>query len=235
MAVDSPVRRRTTVAALLTLTVVTGLVDAVSYLRLGRVFVANMTGNVVFLGLSADRHSGLTPLPSIVALAGFVVGALAGGRLNVVLAYRPRVWLVVAVGAEAFILAVVAILTATGTLPFTGHGNYVTIVILAIALGLQTSTTRHFAFPDLTTTVLSLTLTGIAADSTVVGGTGSKPHRRVGSIVAMLAGATIGALLQQASASAVIGIAAAMAGGVAIVFLRGQTDADVAAPAPAAA
>jgi uncharacterized membrane protein YoaK (UPF0700 family) len=42
------------VAALLGLTVVTGLVDAVSYLRLGRVFVANMTGNVVFLGFSVD-------------------------------------------------------------------------------------------------------------------------------------------------------------------------------------
>jgi uncharacterized membrane protein YoaK (UPF0700 family) len=57
MAVPSPLKQRTTVAALLGLTVVTGLVDAVSYLRLGRVFVANMTGNVVFLGLSAGRHS----------------------------------------------------------------------------------------------------------------------------------------------------------------------------------
>ena len=102
-------------------------------------------------------------------------------------------------------------------------------------LGLQTSTTRHFAFPDFTTTVLSLTLTEIAADSTVVGGTGSKPHRRVRSIVAMLAGATIGALLQQVSASAGIVIAAALAGGVAIVFVRGQTDANIAAPAPAGA
>jgi hypothetical protein len=35
-------------AMLLTLTVVTGVVDAASYLSLGHVFVANMTGNVVF-------------------------------------------------------------------------------------------------------------------------------------------------------------------------------------------
>lgn len=56
MAIQSPLSARPTVAALLTLTAVTGLVDAVSYLRLGRVFVANMTGNVVFLGFSADAR-----------------------------------------------------------------------------------------------------------------------------------------------------------------------------------
>jgi len=55
MAASSPLSSGQTVAALLALTAVTGLVDAVSYLRLGRVFVANMTGNVVFLGSSADR------------------------------------------------------------------------------------------------------------------------------------------------------------------------------------
>jgi hypothetical protein len=57
MPVPSPVSTRRTVAALSALTVVTGLVDAVSYLRLGRVFVANMTGNVVFLGFSLHPHS----------------------------------------------------------------------------------------------------------------------------------------------------------------------------------
>ena len=63
MAISSPLGRRQTVAALLTLTFVTGLVDAVSYLRLGHVFVANMTGNVVFLGFSVDPHSGLSGGP----------------------------------------------------------------------------------------------------------------------------------------------------------------------------
>src|SRR6202142_4155859 len=80
MAVPSPINTRRTVTALLALTVVTGLVDAVSYLRLGRVFVANMTGNVVFLGFSADPHSGLSAAASVIAIAGFVLGAFAGGR-----------------------------------------------------------------------------------------------------------------------------------------------------------
>jgi hypothetical protein len=80
MAVSSPLSSRQTVAALLTLTAVTGLVDAVSYLRLGRVFVANMTGNVVFLGFSVDPRSGLSAAASIIAIAGFILGALVGGR-----------------------------------------------------------------------------------------------------------------------------------------------------------
>src|ERR1700742_1529616 len=105
MAVPSPVAVRPTVAALLALTVVTGLVDSVSYLRLGRVFVANMTGNVVFLGFSAAPHSGLSPGASLVAIAGFLVGGFLGGRLAVALARRGAAgWLATALGAEALIV-----------------------------------------------------------------------------------------------------------------------------------
>jgi len=94
MAISSPLGRRQTVAALLTLTFVTGLVDAVSYLRLGHVFVANMTGNVVFLGFSADPRSGLSAAASVIAIAGFVLGAFAGGRAAHHLAARhPGRWL----------------------------------------------------------------------------------------------------------------------------------------------
>jgi uncharacterized membrane protein YoaK (UPF0700 family) len=73
---------------------------------------------------------------------------------------------------------------------------------------LQNSTVRRLGAPDLTTTVLTLTLTGIAADSTWAGGPGSKPFRRIGSVVAMLAGAGIGAALLDVSASFVIALAA---------------------------
>jgi uncharacterized membrane protein YoaK (UPF0700 family) len=222
MAVPSPVSTRRTVTSLLTLTVVTGLVDAVSYLRLGRVFVANMTGNVVFLGFSVDKHSGLSPAASLIAIAGFVAGALAGGRLAASLAHRPHLWLSWAFGAEALVLVTVATLTAVGVLPFSGRGDYATIVVLATALGIQNSTVRHFGVPDLTTTVLSLTITGFASDSTLVGGTGSRPLRRVGSVVAMLAGAAAGAALLQVSPSGVIAIAAALVTLVAGAFVIGR-------------
>jgi uncharacterized membrane protein YoaK (UPF0700 family) len=162
MAIASPLNRRWTVTALLGLTVVTGLVDAVSYLRLGRVFVANMTGNVVFLGFSVERHSGLSPVASLIAIGGFLIGASAGGWMAARLSGRPDRWLTSAIGAEASVLTIVAILTAAGILPLSGRGDYVTVVVLAAALGIQNSTVRHFAVPDMTTTVLSLTLTGLA-------------------------------------------------------------------------
>jgi uncharacterized membrane protein YoaK (UPF0700 family) len=220
MAVSSPLGSRQTVAALLALTAVTGLVDSVSYLRLGRVFVANMTGNVVFLGFSADPHSGLSPAASMIAIAGFVLGALAGGRVaHAMAAARPDRWLVTAFTAEAVILGLVAVLTGTGVLPFNGNGRFATIVILAAALGVQNSTARHLGAPDLTTTVLTLTLTGLTADSALAGGPGAKPHRRIGSVAAMLAGAAAGAGILQWSPTAVIAIAAALAAAVAVAFM----------------
>src|ERR1700754_4135437 len=129
---------------LIVLTVVTGLVDAVSYLRLGHVFVANMTGNVVFLGFSVDPHSGLSAVASLGAIAAFALGALGGGRVaNTLARTGAGRWLATALAAEAVMLGLVAALTGTGVLPFTGHGNLVTIAVLAAALGVQNSTVRH--------------------------------------------------------------------------------------------
>jgi uncharacterized membrane protein YoaK (UPF0700 family) len=219
MAVPSPLSTRRTVAALLTLTVVTGLVDAVSYLRLGHVFVANMTGNVVFLGFSVDRGSGLSSVASGVAIAGFTLGALAGGRVAHAMAdRRPGLWLTSAFASEAIMLGLVAVLTGTAVLPFTGHGSLAVIAILAAALGLQNSTVRHLGAPDLTTTVLTLTLTGLAADNALAGGPGAKPHRRLGSIAAMLGGAAAGAGIQQWSPTATIAIAATLVMAVTAAF-----------------
>src|SRR5438552_10626346 len=65
---------------LIVLTVVTGLVDAVSYLKLGHVFVANMTGNVLLLGLAAGGFSEFSVAVSLLAMGLFLLGALAGGR-----------------------------------------------------------------------------------------------------------------------------------------------------------
>jgi uncharacterized membrane protein YoaK (UPF0700 family) len=205
---------------LLTLTAVTGLVDAVSYLRLGRVFVANMTGNVVFLGFSLDPHSGLSATASIIAIAGFVLGALAGGRAaHTLAAARPARWLATAFAAQALILALAAVLTGTGVLPFAGNGRFITVAILAAALGLQNSTVRHLGVPDLTTTVLTLTLTGLAADGPLARGPGAKPHRRLGSVAAMLAGAAVGAGILQWSSTAAIAIAALLVAAVAGTFM----------------
>jgi uncharacterized membrane protein YoaK (UPF0700 family) len=77
-----------------------------------------------------------------------------------------------------------------------GTGSrYALIVLLAIAMGIQNTAARQLAVPDLTTTVLTMTLTGVAADSPLAGGHGSKLGRRALSVAAMLLGALIGGLL----------------------------------------
>src|SRR4029077_12475874 len=100
MPVESPVSERLTVIGLLLLTFATGLVDAVSVLVLGHVFVANMTGNVIFLGFWFVPHSGVDTTAAVVAFASFVLGTVLGGRLARHLDHHVRRWLVAALSLE---------------------------------------------------------------------------------------------------------------------------------------
>ena len=197
MTTDLTIGSRRLVGALLTLTAVTGLIDAVSYLRMGHVFVANMTGNVVFLGFSLQTDAGLSIPASVVGIGGFLVGALAGGRLGRRLDGRPRHWLRIVFGVQVIVLAAVTVLGGLGVLSYTGQRALVTIAVLAATFGLQNATVRRLGAADLTTTVLTLGLTGLAADSRLAGGPGGRPHRRLGSVLAMLAGAATGTVLLQ--------------------------------------
>jgi uncharacterized membrane protein YoaK (UPF0700 family) len=157
-------------ALLIMLTVVTGIVDAVSYIALGHVFVANMTGNVVFLGFALAGASGLSVPVSLAALGAFLLGALAGGRIAT-RSGRHRGRHLRTAMAIAVVSVLVAILLATifGQ-PVSEGARYALIVPLAIAMGIQNATARRLAVPDLTTTVLTMTLTGVAADSRLAGG-----------------------------------------------------------------
>src|ERR1700759_1303975 len=76
---------------LLVMTSVTGIVDAVSYLALGHVFTANMTGNVVLLGFAVAGVSGLSATRSLAALFCFFGGAIFGGRVSAPQAPGPLV------------------------------------------------------------------------------------------------------------------------------------------------
>ncbi|MGW6200772.1 YoaK family protein [Kribbella sp. NPDC055110] len=185
---------------MLVLTVVTGLVDAFSYLSLGHVFVANMTGNVVFGGFAIAGVPGFSLLAAIVALVTFAAGALLCGRIirrgaahRARVLYRALVAEVVLVGVA---FAVAAVFGADGT-------RYPLLVLLGIGLGAQNAVARWLAVPDLTTTVLTLTITGTAADSRLAGGPGSKAGRRLLSATAMFLGGLVGALLERAGWHAV--------------------------------
>jgi uncharacterized membrane protein YoaK (UPF0700 family) len=180
---------------LVALTVVTGLVDAFSYLQLGHVFVANQTGNVVFFAFALAGVGGFSVLASAVAVVCFALGALAAGRLGRILGGRRERLLGITAAVQAVLLAAAVIMAAVTAIPVSAGLRYALIVVLAAAMGAQNATARKLAVPHLTTTVLTLTITGIAADSALAGATGAHAARRLISVAAMLLGALAGALL----------------------------------------
>jgi uncharacterized membrane protein YoaK (UPF0700 family) len=180
---------------LVAMTLVTGLVDSFSYLVLGHVFVANMTGNVVFLAFALAGASGFSIPASLVALGSFVLGAFGGGRLGSQIGQHRGRLLSISATLQALLLLVSAVLVALGGHPLPAGYSYALIILLGLAMGLQNATARKLAVPDLTTTVLTLTIVGIPADSRIAGGSGSKAGRRLIAVVAMLVGAFIGSLL----------------------------------------
>ncbi len=178
---------------LLSLTVVTGLVDSFSYLVLGHVFVANMTGNVVFLGFALVGAPGFSIAASLAAIASFGLGSAAGGRIGARYSHNRGLNLGAATLLQAAGLAVGVAVAAWSGSPVSGGYRYGLIVVLALVMGIQNATARKLAVPDLTTTVLTMTITGVTADSALGEGSGSKAGRRLASVAAMLAGAVVGA------------------------------------------
>jgi uncharacterized membrane protein YoaK (UPF0700 family) len=184
--------------ALLVLTLVTGLVDAVSYLGLGHVFTANMTGNVVLLGFAVAGAPGLSVARSLASLIAFLSGAVLGGRLGAKVASRSRrLWLLTSSAFEAALLLAAAFVSIGFSTSSAIPQNrvYALIVLTALAMGSRTATVRRLGVPDLSTVVLTLILAGLAADSSPAGGNNPRVRLRLAAVLSMLTGAGIGALL----------------------------------------
>lgn len=184
-------------ALLIALTFAAGVVDAESYLGLGQIFTANMTGNVVFLALAVGERNLPTALHSAVALLGFCVGAVAAGRVLV----RPRPagewpaevnWLLW--GELAFLVAFAA-LWISGSADSESGLLFLLIVLSSVAMGLQNAAARHLAVPGLTTTVVTTALTGLMVDLPALGISGSAQRRAVWAVTVLFAGAAVGATL----------------------------------------
>jgi uncharacterized membrane protein YoaK (UPF0700 family) len=182
-------------ALLLVLTFTTGVIDAVTVLGLGHVFVANMTGNLLFLGYTvggSDRY----PLHTLLsALIGFLLGTIAGGRLcGSTVVHRGRL-LTLALRLELLVIAValgLAIVTAASRPP---AAEAALVGLLALAMGVQNAIAPRLAVADLSTTALTLTLTGLFADASAQREEAWREKRRLAAIVAMVVGATLGAVL----------------------------------------
>src|SRR2546421_4964267 len=210
---SSPTVEKTIAYALLGMTAVTGLVDAVSFLSLGRVFTANMTGNIVLLAFATAHVSGLSIARSSTALLSFLVGALFGGRIMA----RASAEAQIRFAAQAFLLEVAFLFAASfcgigyrGNLLEDSFQPFALIALTALAMGTRNAAVRQLAIPDLTTTVLTLTITGIAADSSIANGNNPRLARRVASLVAMFLGAAMGAVIIHYSISAALWLGTAI-------------------------
>ncbi|MCW2774055.1 MAG: hypothetical protein JWN91_2381 [Nocardioides sp.] len=179
---------------MLVLTFATGVVDAVGYLGLDRVFTGNMTGNVVILGMALVGADDLPILGPALALIGFMAGAALGGRI---LRRAAGVWTARTTrlfgGVAVVVLALGVALLVVGDEPTRPFGITVT-TLLGAAMGVQAATARFVAVKDVTTVVVTSTITGLAADSVLGGGTGGGHNvRRASAVVLILVGAAVGA------------------------------------------
>jgi uncharacterized membrane protein YoaK (UPF0700 family) len=182
------------------------------------VFTANMTGNIVFIGFALGGVRELSVERSLVALAAFAAGALAGGLLTNRSVRSPAQLLVLAAAGEAAFLALAAAVGFGHAVPPSWSVTHALIVLTAIAMGLRNAIVRKLAVADVTTTVLTLTITGLAADSRLARGAGTRSGRKVLSVLAMLCGALIGTLMLRAwGFMPPLAFAAALAGVVSVI------------------
>ncbi|MBK1787212.1 YoaK family protein [Prauserella cavernicola] len=203
---------------MLALTFSTGIADAVGYLALDKVFTGNMTGNVVILGMGAAGTAGLPVAGPLVALASFMVGAAAGGRAT---RGQPAGW----TRRTTFLIGLVGVMFAAAAglfaIPLATESPgvaHVVTVVLAAAMGLQAAVARRIAVQDVTTVVVTSTITGLSADSRFGAGLQQPWPRRAGAILLIGAGAAVGALLVHlsewlsAAVPAVLTVAVAVTG-----------------------
>ncbi len=153
---------------MLALTFSTGVIDAVGYLGLDRVFTGNMTGNVVILGMALTGADDLPIVGPIVALVLFMLGAAVSGRT---LRHESAGWHL----RSTVLFSVVGIVLVAAAVPMLMDADpaepikYAVTGALGLAMGLQAGAARHIGVKDVTTVVVTSTIVGLAYDSVFAG------------------------------------------------------------------
>lgn len=194
---------------MLALTFSTGIIDAVGYLGLDRVFTGNMTGNVVILGMALTGADNLPVVGPIIALVCFMLGALIAGRT---LRHSAVGWsgrntaLFGATGAVILVAAIPLLVIADPAEPL----KFAVTGALGLAMGMQAGAARHIGVKDVTTVVVTSTLVGLAFDSRFGGNGKQQWKRRAGAVALIGAGAFVGAHLLQVHVGLGMAVAAAI-------------------------
>jgi uncharacterized membrane protein YoaK (UPF0700 family) len=186
------------------LTAGTGAMDVAMFVRGGNVFASVMTGNLVLLGLAAERMSGTLALHAVVAFAGYIAGVAAGGRIVNVDEIPAGRWhrsLPAALLAELVLLAGFTVgWELTGTTP-TGVSQIVILVIAAAAMGTQSSAARGLG-AQVSTTYMTGTLTNVVAAWVTPGRRPEMRWRDASALLALACGAALGGLVIAVAPSA---------------------------------
>jgi uncharacterized membrane protein YoaK (UPF0700 family) len=187
-----------------------GCIDALTYLRLGNVFTANMTGNTVLLGIAAGQQAAARVLHSVLALAGFVLGVLAGaalcGRRELAEASRWPSRVTLALAVELVALLAMAVGWALAGEDPAGAAEYGLVGVAALAMGIQSAAVQRLRVVGVATTYVTGTLTSLVTDLALPGASRGSMVRRGWVLLAMVAGAVAGA------------VAVSVAGGVAALI-----------------
>lgn len=203
-------RRKLLLPSLLLMTFATGIIDAVSFLGIGGVFTANMTGNAVLLGFGLAGGYDFSFSRAFVALLCFAIGSAAAGRLARTWHHTPFIWFRRITAIE------IALLVVTGGLligldaspdPQDDVRRYLAIAVLSTAMGMRNATVRRLGFADVPTTVVTSTISDVAADSWFGGGERRRERVRLTAITAMVLGAAAGAALVRESMLLALGAA----------------------------
>ena len=205
---------------MMALTLVTGVVDAVGYLGLDHVFTGNMTGNVVILAMALAGAANLPTLGPLVALGAFLLGAAVAGFT---LRSSPKGW-----SRRVTLLLTAGCIALTGTAAISlimedvGRQSIGVIVaaVIAMHMGSQALIARHLGVRDMTTVVITSTMTSLAGESLVGKQRPRLLNRRLGAVLAMFAGAAIGVLLLQIHLSVPIGLGIAITAAVTVLGSR---------------
>jgi uncharacterized membrane protein YoaK (UPF0700 family) len=185
-------RARDTLVVVLTLT--TGAVDAVTYLRLGKVFSSVITGNLALLGVAAGQHDATLALNGGLALAGYGAGVLLGMPLARAPEPGQPPWprrVTVALSAELVLLVTFSALWLASGAHRGTPARLALLMIAAGAMGVQATAVRRLG--QMSTTYLTSTLTGVLSAFALTRVPADWP-RSVGVLAAIVAGAVLGAL-----------------------------------------
>jgi uncharacterized membrane protein YoaK (UPF0700 family) len=204
-------------AMILVLTSAAGLVDAISYLELGHVFTAMMTGNTVLLALAIGQGEAMAALRSTLALAVFSLGA-AGGAMVLLRGGSRGEWppiVTATLALEALVLGVFGMVWHVGGPTPRSDGVVLVLIALSgLAMGVQAAAVRHLGVPGVASTYITGTLTSLMAElvswllprgapSSGEPGAAAGRHLRLLAAVFMVygAGALVGAVLHTRSST----------------------------------